>query len=92
MTTRKLDISKHSANFLLQLPPKHCKQCFAAILRLTKHPYPQDSSKLQGYKGLYRIDAGEYRVIYRVEQETVYINLIGKRNDGEIYNQLKRKN
>ncbi|MGB6975849.1 MAG: type II toxin-antitoxin system RelE/ParE family toxin [Gammaproteobacteria bacterium] len=92
MTIRKLDISKHAADFLLQLPPKHCKQCFTTILRLTKFPHPQDSKKLQGYEELYRVDTGEYRVIYRVDEDTIYISLIGKRNDGEIYHQLKGKN
>jgi mRNA interferase RelE/StbE len=92
MITRKLDISKHAADALLQLPPKHCKQCFTTILRLIKYPHPQDSKKLQGHEGFYRVDAGEYRVIYRVNEDTIYISLIGKRNDDEIYRQLKRKN
>ncbi|WP_236861757.1 type II toxin-antitoxin system RelE family toxin [Candidatus Magnetominusculus xianensis] len=47
-----------------------------------------DSNKLKGYD-YSRVDAGEYRIIYKVENNCVYVQLIGKRNDGEIYKSLK---
>jgi mRNA interferase RelE/StbE len=39
---------------------------------------------------LIRKDSGEYRVVYRYDDTTVYIMLIGKRNDDEVYKQLER--
>jgi len=36
------------------------------------------------------VDAGEYRIVYRAT-ETVELLLVGKRNDDEVYKQLKRK-
>ncbi len=87
---RKIDLSKRSSDFLLTLPPKQCKQNFAAILSLAKNPLPHDAKKLQGYSNLYRIDVGEYRIIYHFDTEVIFISLMGKRNDDDIYKQLKQ--
>ena len=90
MTIRKINLSKQAGDFLLALPPKQCKQNFVAILKLAKNPQPHDMKKLVGYEGLYRIDVGEYRIIYRFDEETVAIAFVGKRNDGEVYKKLQR--
>jgi mRNA interferase RelE/StbE len=47
---------------------------------------------LKGYPGLYRVDSGEYRIVYRfdVEADVIQILLVGKRNDDEVYKQLKQ--
>jgi len=36
------------------------------------------------------VDIGEYRIVYRIEDDTVGICLIGKRNDSEVYKRFKR--
>lgn len=87
---RKINLSKRASEFLTALPPKQCKQNFTAILKIAQNPQSHDTKKLQGYDDLYRIDVGEYRIIYHFDAETVYIPLIGKRNDHEVYDQLKR--
>jgi mRNA interferase RelE/StbE len=86
----KLDLSKSAGDFLLELPSKQCKQVVATVLRLTRNPRPHDSSKLQGFDDLYRADIGEYRVVYSFDDKIVFVKLIGKRNDDEIYKKLKR--
>ncbi len=54
------------------------------------NPEPQDSKTLIGYD--YRTaDIGEYRIVYRFDRDFVYVALIGKRNDSDIYKRLKRK-
>ncbi len=58
---------------------------------LLKNPRPHDSSKLRGYPDLYRKDVGEYRIIYKFDDGTIYVLLIGKRNDNEVYKRLTRK-
>jgi mRNA interferase RelE/StbE len=37
-----------------------------------------------------RLRAGEFRIIFAVDGETVQVRLIGKRNDDEIYKALGR--
>ncbi|MBS1958376.1 MAG: hypothetical protein JST80_02795 [Bdellovibrionales bacterium] len=54
------------------------------------NPEPHDSQVSKGHAPLRRVDVGEYRIIYIVEGDVLKIALVGKRNDDEIYKQLKR--
>ncbi len=54
------------------------------------NPEPPDSIHMQGYP-FKRVDIGEYRIVYRVEGDCVNVACIGKRNDDEVYKQLKWK-
>ena len=91
MTLRKLDLTKKVGDFLSDLAAKQAKQQLDAILKLLKNPRPHDSKELHGYKDLFRLDVGEYRIIYRYDDNTVFVILIGKRNDGDVYKKLQRQ-
>jgi mRNA-degrading endonuclease RelE of RelBE toxin-antitoxin system len=57
---------------------------------LLADPAPHYSKPLGG--SVYsRITVGEYRVVYRFDDEAVYVVAFGKRNDGEVYKMLDRK-
>lgn len=84
----KLDITKQVLKFFRPLPAKQYRQVFNKILSLMEDPEPPDSSALVGYP-FRRADIGEYRIIYRVEEDSLKVALVGKRNDDEIYRQLK---
>jgi len=86
----KINLSRQSAKRLKKLPDKHAKQVATKITELTSNPYPQDSLKLKGYPHNKLSDIGEYRIVYYVEEQTLEILLIEKRNDDEVYKQLKR--
>ena len=86
----KVNFSRQAAKFVKRLSVKHARQIAIKITELRNNPYPQDSIKLKGYS-YYRVSIGEYRLIYCVEAEVLAILLIGKRNDDEVYKQLKRK-
>ena len=87
----KLNISKKAVKFLEKIPSKHAKQIAYKLQELKKDIHPNDSKSLKGSK-YFRVDSGEYRIVYRYtpEEDTTYISLIGKRNDDEIYKQLDR--
>lgn len=88
----KTDIFPKAKKFISKIPTKHAKQILAKIQLLEIDPKPQDSKLLRGYNGIYlRVDSGEYRIIYRFTEEDLFIALIGKRNDDEIYKLLKRQ-
>ena len=91
MSRRKLDYTKDFLKELSGFPAKHFKQVVTKVLSLTQDALPPDSKQLQGYQGLYRIDSGEYRVIYRLRDDAVEILIVGKRNDDEVYRLLARK-
>ena len=84
-----LDITKQVRDFLDQLDPKQFRQVANKIFSLMENPKPQDSMELSGYP-YRRTDVGEYRIIYRVENDRLKVALVGKRNDDGIYKQLRR--
>jgi mRNA interferase RelE/StbE len=85
----QLDIHPDAAKFVGDLDPKRFKQVLSKILALLKDPEPQDSQKLRGYS-FYRVDSGEYRIIYARTDEVITILIVGKRNDDEVYKELNR--
>ena len=85
-----LDISDGARKFLMDLDAKQYKQVAKRLIDLITNTLPADSSLLKGYS-YRRLDMGEYRVIYEIRQDCVYIHIIGKRNDDEVYKELKRK-
>jgi len=85
----KINLSRQATKRLKKLLPKHSKQIATKIGELRINPYPQDSSKLKGYD-YYRVDMGEYRIVYAVAEGILEILLIEKRNDDLVYKKLGR--
>lgn len=88
----KLDGLQTVLDFLKGLQPKIAAQIAKKVLALNVAPLPNDSKQLIGYPGYYRVDSGEYRIIYSFnpEEDLVEIILVGKRNDDEVYKKLER--
>lgn len=84
-----LDITRQVRDFLNQLDSKRFRQVANKIFSLMENPTPADSKQLSGYP-YRRTDIGEYRIIYRVEVECIKVALVGKRNDDEIYRELRK--
>jgi mRNA interferase RelE/StbE len=84
----KVDITKQVVKFFRLLPAKQYRQIFNKILALMEEPEPPDSSLLIGYP-YRRADIGEYRIVYRVEEDCLKVTLVGKRNDDEVYRHIK---
>ena len=92
----KIEFSENALSKLETLgqsDAKKLRQIFMKILSLRRSPFPQDSKKLENfnYQGLsgYRVDQGEYRIIYAVDKDNkkIKIGLILNRN--EDYKELK---
>ena len=83
----KLSVSKKARRFLDDLPSKQFRQIVKKIFSLREDPRPHDSEQLKGYPFL-RNDVGEYRIIYDVQEDTLRLILVGKRNDYDVYRQL----
>ena len=83
---------KRVIKFIQTLPPKHQRQVKNYILAFQELPKPHDSQTLKEYEPYRRGDCGEYRVVYRLSEpkKQVYILLVGKRNGGDVYQQLKK--
>jgi len=85
----KLDITKEVMKFLGRLPARQYRQVLTKVLALMEDPEPPDAAPLVGYP-YRRADVGEYRIIFRVEDDCLKVALVGKRNDDEIYRILRR--
>ncbi|MEH1892715.1 MAG: type II toxin-antitoxin system RelE/ParE family toxin [Nostoc sp.] len=85
-----LRIAKTAEKDLLDLQAKLYKQVVSKILSLQGNSQPQDCKALKGYEGGYRVDQGEYRILYTIDEESKLIDVFraGKRNDGEVYKNL----
>ena len=87
-------IDKSLLKELQKLPAKQYKQVVTKLLSLAVEPRPQDCKALKGVNGGYRVDQGEYRILYYLlEPEDgklgqVQIFRVGKRNDDEVYRNL----
>jgi mRNA interferase RelE/StbE len=85
-----LDLSKEAAKFLQKMPAKHARQVAERIMALRQAPSEVPTEDLKGYAPFRRLTSGEYRIVYFIEGETVFVTLVGKRNDDDIYKQLAR--
>ena len=85
-----LDISEHTRKFINKLQSKEYKQIVGKLFDLSNDPVPTDSKHLSGRPGYLRVDSGEYRILYTFEKSITRIELIGKRNDDEFYDELER--
>ena len=58
---------------------------------MLNNPEPHDSRLLKGSRDdNRRVGVGEYRVVYRVEDEILLVLVVGKRNDSDDYRLLDR--
>lgn len=87
---RLINTSKSADDFLKTLLPKQFKQVFTKVWDLRKNTRPHDSSKLVGFDNKYRVDIGEYRIIYTFDEIIVNVETIGKRNDDDVYKRVKK--
>jgi mRNA interferase RelE/StbE len=87
----KLKVAGEVTDFVRTRPPKHQKQIVAKIQTLRDDANPPDSKQVKGSHDYLRADVGEYRIMYRVDHDTLHVALVGKRNDEEAYRRLGRK-
>jgi mRNA interferase RelE/StbE len=86
----KLDFSRSAAKFLQKMPAKHVRQVAERIAALQQSPSEVLTEDLKGYAPFRKLKSGEYRVVYFIENDTLFVTLVGKRNDDDIYKQLAK--
>ena len=83
-------LSSKSMKFLDQLDAKQYRQIGKRIWSLQDDSSPHDIKHLSGHPGYFRIDIGEYRVIFCRRDGLIEITLVGKRNGDEVYKEFAR--
>lgn len=83
MSRYQIEFLKTAQKELLKLPQDVQRRIAAKIDALAMDPYPPDSKRLKNGNGRLRIRVGDYRVIYRLEEDRLVILVIkiGHRRD-----------
>ena len=80
-----LTLSRQAGRVIKTLHPRQYKQVVATVLTLLNNPAPHGSRLLNGSRRDNRgVDVGEYRVVYRVEGEHLFVLALGQRGDDDV--------
>ena len=75
---------------LRKIPDKHRKQILKRISALRNDPRPQDSKNLQSEKYEFRLDVGEYRLLYDINYKIKIVTIYRLLQRGEGYRRYLR--
>ena len=89
----KRQVTRDAEKTMDKMPDKHFCQIYDAIEALRVDPKPRDSKELISNvtPKRRRRDVGEYRIVYWYDDEVLYIDVVGRRNDDDVYKTAKRK-
>ena len=86
-----ISYSRNARKSIETVSGKHQRQIVRKIEELRAQQEPHDSQALKGaLKPFRRADVGEYRIIYRVDDDQLLIAAVGRRNDDAIYREFGR--
>ncbi|MFQ5466654.1 MAG: type II toxin-antitoxin system RelE/ParE family toxin [Kiloniellaceae bacterium] len=70
---------------LTALPQRERRRVDRRIQALAENPRPRGVKKLHEGEGLYRVRAGDYRILYRVESRALVVLVVRIRHRREAY-------
>lgn len=70
---------------MLALPKDIVRRVDACILALGNTPRPPQTKKLKGEGGLWHVRVGDYRIVYRIEDERLVVIVIRVAHRREVY-------
>ena len=76
MASYQLKIKKSAEKELANLPLETILPIRDRIRELSDNPYPNGYKKLKGFKNLYRIRSGMYRIIYSILHDELVIEVL----------------
>ena len=78
-------IDRQPQKIFRRLPRNILQRIREAISGLARDPWPPGCKKLVGYKNLYRLRVGDWRISYAVEQEQLIILVLEVAPRGSAY-------
>lgn len=85
MADYSITFARSARKELEDLPNSLIKRIFTKIESLADKPRPNRCRKLQGFKNLWRIRIGDYRVIYSIDDSSETIDIVAIRHRREAY-------
>jgi len=82
-----IELTKTARKVYLKLPDKIRKSIREKLDRLAQYPFAphHDVKQLQGIRGCYRLRVGDWRVIYKIHNQILTIEVIKIGHRREIY-------
>jgi len=85
MSDYTVSFARSARNDLSRLDKKNVNRIFPKIEALAKDPRPTGSRKIQGADDLWRIRVGDYRVLYRIQDARLIIEVVTVRHRRDAY-------
>lgn len=87
----QIEFTSSALDDLSSLPKKIQKQVVEAAEKLTETARPSGSKQLAGYKKLYRLRTGQYRIVYTIENGVLVVIIVAVGSRKDIYELVKRR-
>ncbi|MBA2562647.1 MAG: type II toxin-antitoxin system RelE/ParE family toxin [Chitinophagaceae bacterium] len=81
-------LTKTAEKELQRLPSPTIEKIVNTLKSMEENPRPSGCKKLKGYKNLWRIRVGDYRIIYAIEDVTLMVDVREIGNRKNIYDKL----
>lgn len=81
----RVEVPDDVAKVLRQLPKEQRRDIGYAIDRLSLNPRPHGAKKMKAHKNRYRIRIGDWRVIYSIEDDKLFVLVIHVGDRKEVY-------
>lgn len=85
----QVKVAVEAARFIRKQDKRIQRQIINNIRELTQNPRPAGCKKLQGYKELYRIRSGNYRIVYNIKEKTLLVFVVRVAHRKDIYRRLR---
>ena len=88
MANYTVTFARSAGKELDALPDEVAKRVLPAIEKLAANPRPAGVVKLQGFKLLWRIRVGDYRVVFSVDEKARVVDVAHIRHRKDVYRGL----
>ena len=85
MANYRLKIKSSAEKELAKLPVRTILVIRDDVKILATNPFPPGFKKLKGFKNMYRIRSGDYRIIYTLHQDILIIEILKIAHRKDVY-------
>jgi mRNA interferase RelE/StbE len=85
MASYKIEWKRTAEKELERIDKQYISKIVKAVEKLAIDSHPSNSKKLVGYKNIYRLRVGDYRVIYNIVEDKVIIEVIRVAHRKDVY-------
>jgi mRNA interferase RelE/StbE len=84
----RIELSKRAERDFRQLPRNAQRQVARKMEALKEEPRPAGAKQLSATEGIYRVRSGDYRILYRIEDDVLLVLVVRIGDRREVYRSL----